>query len=172
MVPRETSVADKLVHRLPAAVQDKFTAIVTGIRAYRNNSRLLRKSFMIAIFYQASLILVCWMGAHLAGITAVPMQAYFVFVPVIWVVALLPISLNALGVNEVSFAYFFSLFGAPQEQGVLVSLILFGTTLTSSAVGGVLWGIVRYGPAAKEAGPVKILDGTGTVGNMDSGYND
>ena len=172
IMPRKNSITDRFLHRLPAAVQGKLVGIIAAIRDYRNNPRLLGKSFLVAILYQGSLILVCWTGAHLAGITAVPMLAYFVFVPIIWVVALLPISLNALGVNEVSFAYFFSLLDAPKEQGILVSLILFGTTLMSSAVGGVLWGIVSYGPVQKEVGLAESDDGIGAIkGNSATDYD-
>jgi hypothetical protein len=161
IMPRKTSMTDRFLHRLPAAVQSKLIGIVTAIREYRNNPSLLGKSFLVAILYQGSLILVCWTGAHLAGIKAIPMLGYFVFVPIVWVVALLPISLNALGVNEVSFAYFFSLLGAPKEQGILVSLILFGTTLMSSTVGGVLWGIASYGHGQEEVGLAEFDHGIG-----------
>jgi hypothetical protein len=95
--------------------------------------------FLAALVYQAGLIWVAWLGGFLAGFTFISLADYLVFVPLIWVLSLLPITFNALGVREISFAYFFSLLGGEPEQGVLVSLILFVTILLTSLSGGILW---------------------------------
>lgn len=136
----KASVGKRLIGRLPGAVQEKLAEIASTLDEYRKSPGLVGKSFLVAVLYQGALIVLCWIVARFAGIDSVSLRSYLVFVPIVWVVALVPISLNSLGVNEVSFAFFFGLLGAPREQGILVSLILFGTNLISSAIGGAVMG--------------------------------
>ena len=138
------TITDKLVHRLPEKIRGKVQGIIDTLREYRDHRADVGCAYVVAVLYQGSLIVVPWVGARLMGIDDVPLSAYMVFVPLIWIISLLPISLNALGLREASFAYFFVLMGSTEEQGFLVSLIFLGTMMLSSLVGGVLWGIVGH----------------------------
>jgi len=139
-----TSALDRLFRMLPAGAHRKAVEGMDTLRQFLYHPKLLFKSFLVSFLYQASLIVVCWTCARMAGIDGLALQHYLVFVPVVWVIVLVPVSLNSLGVSEVSFSYFFSLFGAPKEQGVLVSLMFLGTTMIASLVGGILWGTASY----------------------------
>ena len=133
------ALVDTLLKRLPSKISQKLTRITGSLAEYRGHIPRLGLGFLAALAYQAGLIWVAWLGGFLAGFTWISLADYLVFVPLIWVVSLLPITFNALGVREISFAYFFSLLGGEPEQGVLVSLVLFVTILLTSLSGGVLW---------------------------------
>jgi uncharacterized protein (TIRG00374 family) len=136
---RTHALIDWLVKRLPAKISQKLTRITGSLAEYQGHIPRLGMGFLAALVYQAGLIWVAWLGGFLAGFTFISLADYLVFVPLIWVLSLLPITFNALGVREISFAYFFSLLGGEPEQGVLVSLILFVTILLTSLSGGILW---------------------------------
>ena len=141
---KKGSIADKIVILLPVKLRNKVLVIVGIQREYRDHKGEITRALGIAFLYQGSLILVPWTGAQLLGIFEVPVSAYMVFVPLIWVISLFPISFNALGIREASFAYFFMLLGSTTEQGFLVSLIFLGTIMLASLVGGALWCVFSY----------------------------
>ena len=70
-----------------------------------------------------------------------PLSVYYLTVPLVWVISLLPISLNALGVRESSFAYFFELFGASAGKGFLVSLSFFAFSIIAGIIGGIIFAL-------------------------------
>ncbi|MDJ0845579.1 lysylphosphatidylglycerol synthase transmembrane domain-containing protein [Crocosphaera sp.] len=62
-----------------------------------------------------------------------------VFIPIVSVVTLLPISVGGLGVREGLWIYLFARIGLTSEQAVLLSLIITGLGWLLSLVGGILF---------------------------------
>lgn len=147
-----TSAPDVLLRKLPGAAHRILVRILDTLREFTRHPDLVFKSFCVSFLYQASLVVLYWTCARLAGINALAVQDYLVFIPVVWVIVLAPVSLNSLGVSEVSFSYFFALFGAPKEQGVMVSLMFLSTTMIASIIGGILWGGSSYGGRKTDGG--------------------
>ena len=131
----------KLLGKLPFGVGHKIADFVEAVRHFRKDRVVLLKGLLLSVIYQGSLISFVWVVAQVAVVKEIPWSAYFVFVPLVWVISLIPISLNALGVREASFSYFFGMWGAPEAKGLLVSLVFFGTSVIAGAVGGIIWAI-------------------------------
>src|SRR5262249_25967602 len=53
-------------------------------------------------------------------------SAYCLVVPLVWVVRMLPVSLNGIGVGEGAFVYLVGLFAAPADKGLALALTLLG----------------------------------------------
>ena len=68
-----------------------------------------------------------------------PWLELLVFISLISALTMLPISVNGLGVREVSYLYFFQQLGVPQEIAVSVSLLFFLMVALSSLPGGLFW---------------------------------
>lgn len=66
-----------------------------------------------------------------------------VIITLISVITMIPVSLNGLGVREVSYVYFFQKLGVPDEISLSVSLLFFFLVSISSLIGGVFWLIER-----------------------------
>jgi len=60
---------------------------------------------------------------------------YFAFVPMIYFVQLLPISIGGFGTREASFVYLFAFAGVASETALALSLLLYVATLVSSLPG-------------------------------------
>jgi uncharacterized membrane protein YbhN (UPF0104 family) len=134
-------ILGRMTSRLPDRIGKRARQLLEIIREYQDNRHGIWKCFGLSLLYQASLVIITWFGARSAGVNELSLPSFMLIVPLIWVVSLIPVSLNALGVREVTFAYFFTLFGVASEKGLLTSLMLFGTILVASLVGGILWGI-------------------------------
>lgn len=62
-----------------------------------------------------------------------------VIITLISVITMIPVSLNGLGVREVSYIFFFQKLGIPDEISLSVSLLFFFLVSISSIVGGLFW---------------------------------
>ncbi len=69
----------------------------------------------------------------------VPFYELLVYVTLISIITMLPISINGLGVREASYLLFFSELGIPQGVAVSVSLLFFVLVAVSSLAGGLFW---------------------------------
>ena len=133
-----------ILGKLPFGMGDKIADFVKAIRHFRNDKIVLLKGLLLSIIYQGSLIGFVYFVARLAGVSKIPVAPYFVFTPLIWIISLIPISLNALGIREASFSYFFSIWGASEAEGLLVSLVFWGCSLIAGVIGGVIWAFSGY----------------------------
>jgi hypothetical protein len=73
----------------------------------------------------------------------VPLIYYFIFIPIILALSMLPISFNGLGIREAGYAYFFSKVGLPAAQAVAVSIYFFLVVSIISLIGGILFAIQK-----------------------------
>lgn len=134
----------RFLGKLPFGIGEKIADFVEAVRHFRTDRKALIGGLLLSVLYQGSLIFFVYVIARIAGVGEIPWQAYFCFVPLIWIISLIPISLNALGVREASFSYFFSIWGASEAKGLLVSLVFFGTSVICGIVGGIIWAVTGH----------------------------
>ena len=98
---------------------------------------------------------------HLAGIVSVYVAGralgsevgfvfYVVFVPVIWLITMLPISIGGLGVREGAFVVLFSQVGMTTELAFAVALVVLVLSLGQGALGGIVFALDRLGATSTE----------------------
>ena len=137
LLPSER-VVKKLLFWLPFGIGEKLFDFVEMLRGYRKYPKTLFWGFILSVLYQGSIILVVVLIGFLAGVK-LPIPVYFATVPLVWVISLIPVSLNAIGVRESSFAYFFKVFGATESAGFLVSILVFASSLVAGIFGGIIF---------------------------------
>lgn len=64
---------------------------------------------------------------------------FFIFVPMIWLITALPISIGGLGVRETAFTFFFVQVGMASHEAILVSLLYFSFYLVAGLVGAIIF---------------------------------
>jgi uncharacterized membrane protein YbhN (UPF0104 family) len=75
----------------------------------------------------------------------IPLPAFFLIVPLALFVMMLPVSINAIGVRENVWAFFFAAFGVPAALGVAVAWLDYGLVLLQALAGGVVYAGRRGG---------------------------
>ena len=68
-----------------------------------------------------------------------PWPRYFLMVPLVGILASLPVSLGGFGVREGSLSYLLALLGYPKELGIALGFLAYGAMLIGGVVGGVLY---------------------------------
>ncbi|MBN1755178.1 flippase-like domain-containing protein [bacterium] len=116
----------------------KLGNLVEAIHLFRYNPGAILKAFFFSLLYQFTLIFYYFLVSDVLNIH-VDLKLFLIFVPLIWVISLIPISLNALGVREAGFAFFFEQIGQPGSEGFIVSLLGFTIIVCASLIGGLLF---------------------------------
>jgi glycosyltransferase 2 family protein len=75
-----------------------------------------------------------------AGINIhLPLAFYFVSLPLVGIITLIPVSFNGIGVREGAFVYFFGLKGIPAEPAFGLGLLFFSVQVSLSLLGGIAY---------------------------------
>jgi uncharacterized protein (TIRG00374 family) len=106
--------------RLAGAVR----AFYEGVHHYRARPRLLGKVFTLTFVVQAVRILAIWAAARAVGIDLGP-GIYYVFGPLLFLVMLVPFTLNGLAVREAFFVSFLGSVDVPASQAFAAGFLYF-----------------------------------------------
>lgn len=105
---------------------------------YKNNHSVLIKALLVSFFIQILSIFVIYL-LSLSVHVNVSITPLFLFVPLINILIMLPVSIGGIGLQEGAFIYFFSRAGVTAQEALTVALLFRGITILVSLPGGVLY---------------------------------
>lgn len=117
---------------------DKLQQLEDTVRRYP--VPVLLQSLSISLPFTFSLILVQYSIARALNVT-VPLAVFGLFVPIIAIVNLLPISFNGLGVREGMYLFLFGAIGVSSESAIAMSLAFYSLRFSAGLVGGLLYAL-------------------------------
>ncbi len=132
-----------------------FSPIVKRIKIFRIGERLDRLHetatdfggawgpitlcILHSIIIQAMLALAPFFVLRSMGNTDISILPFFIYVPIINVISMIPISFNAWGVRENSYVILFSRVGLPGETALTISVVSAFLVLLYSIIGGIFF---------------------------------
>ena len=142
-------LAARALDALPgAAVRRLAGKLLDAVRAYRFHHAALANVLAGSVGVQVLRVLQAWLLGVGLGITA-PLAAYFVCIPVILLVMLLPISMNGVGTSQAAFVWCFGALGIPRADAFALSVLFVGLGIVGNLPGGLLYAFGRQkDPAA------------------------
>jgi glycosyltransferase 2 family protein len=119
-------------------------AVYEGIHSYRANAPLLTFAFAFTLIVQAVRILAIWTAAKAVGVDLSP-RVYFVMGPLLFLVMLVPFTLNGFAVREAFFVSFLGQLGVDADAAFAAGFLFFVVTIVNAVPGGaiLLWENVR-----------------------------
>jgi len=108
-----------------------------SIHHYRAHPHLLGKVFALTLAVQAVRILAIWAAAKAVGIDLDP-RIYYVFGPLLFLVMLVPFTLNGLAVREAFFVSFLGSVGVGADQAFAAGFLYFLVTLLLAFPGALI----------------------------------
>jgi glycosyltransferase 2 family protein len=117
---------------------------------YRNEKGIVGKALLLSVLVQFSGFGAVYILAHGLG-QDIPFLSILVYLPLIILVSMIPISISGLGVREGAFVLFFGFVGVKPEAAAAISLSWF-----ISASAGSLIGLIEYLKYKKEENVVQI----------------
>ena len=117
-----------------------------GIHHYRSRPRLLAGVLAVTFVVQAVRVLAIWASARAVGIE-LGVRVYYVMGPLLFLVMLVPFTLNGIAVREAFFVSFLGSLGVGANQAFAAGFLFFFVTLLLAVPGGLamLWEGIRSG---------------------------
>ncbi len=134
------------VVRLPGLrrLEPLLVRLYQSLYDLHSRQQLLRSSVVISLGLQMIEVLSVILIARSLGIQ-LPALYFFLFLPLIWLVTMIPLSLNGLGLREGAFTFFFGLVGVATSAAIAISFLVYACRLLSGLVGGVLYARATLG---------------------------
>ena len=114
-------------------------AAYEGIHAYRDHPALLLGVFTLTLAVQAVRVLAIWLAGRAVGVDLSP-RPYYVMGPLLFLVLLVPFSINGIAVRESFFVSFLGRLGVDPDQAFATGFLFFVVTLCLSLPGAILLG--------------------------------
>jgi glycosyltransferase 2 family protein len=122
----------------PEWVGARLEALGGVLERFRQAPGALVGCFLGALVVQALLVAFYAAVAHSIGVAISPWHMAIV-VPVSFLVQMLPVSVNGLGLREATFSFYFSRLGLPIEAALVVSLLGAGLVMVFSLSGAAVY---------------------------------
>jgi uncharacterized protein (TIRG00374 family) len=114
-------------------------AAYEGIHAYRDHPGLLGGVFALTLAVQAVRVLAIWLAGRAVGVDLSP-RPYYVLGPLLFLVLLVPFSVNGIAVRESFFVSFLGNLGVNADKAFATGFLFFVVTLCLSLPGALLLG--------------------------------
>ena len=151
-----------LLVRLEVLPQGRRQQLQTMVQALHARRPLVEATLWSAVVQIANVLFVWLIGLALS--IDVPPAYYFIFVPMVSLLTLLPISVNGMGVREGGVALFLVPFGVPQSTAVTLAFLWFAVFAVGGLLGGVVYLCGAYPrPVARPQGPGEEANDHGSL---------
>ncbi|HWM92295.1 MAG TPA: lysylphosphatidylglycerol synthase transmembrane domain-containing protein [Thermoanaerobaculia bacterium] len=140
---------------LLARLGPRFKKISDAIFAFQGKGMVLAQAFGYSLVLQTLVVLNGWLLSKALHVP-IPLPYFFLIVPLAVFVMMIPVSINAIGVRENVWAFFFVAFGVASAKGVAVAWLDYGLVLLHALAGGAIYAWSHRGPhrGSRQAGQV------------------
>lgn len=131
-------------------------AVWTALHGYRWKTRALLLALVVTVGVQFVRMFAIWLCGEAVGVDVSPL-VYVILGPLLFLVTMIPVTVNGLGVRESFFVFFLGRFDVPADAAFAAGFLFFAVTIAAALPGGLIlaWRSVRGGMAPrteKEAG--------------------
>lgn len=127
---------------LPQSLHVKAKAFYYSLHDFRRKRTFLVRLFGLSLIIQSLRILTHYGAAQALGVRTY-VNYFFLFIPIVALVASLPVSLGGLGVREQSAATLFGQVGLPAAQIVAFEFLAYLIGILATLPGGVIFALRR-----------------------------
>jgi glycosyltransferase 2 family protein len=127
-------------------VERPLREVYLALHAFRSDRRLLVGLFGLTVVVQAGRVLAVWCSARSVGVDLSP-RPYYVMGPLLFLVMLVPFTINGFAVRESFFVSFLGTLGIGADQAFSAGFLFFVVTIAVSLPGAaiVAWEAARHG---------------------------
>jgi len=112
-------------------------AFYEGVHIFRRHVGLMVWIFLLTLVVQAVRVLAIWMGGKAVGVDLSP-RPYYVMGPLLFLVLLVPFTVNGIAVREAFFVSFLTQLGVNKEQALATGFLFFVVTVGLAVPGAVI----------------------------------
>ncbi len=130
------NIVNRLVKLMPP--EGRFERLFGKLLPYHSRPEVFRRAIGWGLIVQFLNVLVVVELGQAMGL-AIPLVAYFVAVPVVALLTLLPVSVSGVGVREGGLAWMLASYGVGQGIGITLGILWFLVTVAGGLLGGLAY---------------------------------
>jgi uncharacterized protein (TIRG00374 family) len=139
---RLTNLIDHFGHRAVRPpiqkIMGKIGKLVTAVNYYHNKPQTVLRTLLLAIVFYGTAIAFQYLVITAIGAN-LPIREVMLVAPLIPLVSIIPLSLNALGLAEGAFVLFYTQAGLSPTEALAAALLRRLVLLLVSVIGGLIW---------------------------------
>ena len=120
----------------------KLELVYSGLNALRGSRRSIVLALLLSLLIQFLTVVMVWFAALAIDIDA-PFRIFMIFVPLINLSIMVPLTINGIGLRESLFYLLFSQIGLPMEMSVSLSLVTFSLHLLTAIPGLIIYSLYK-----------------------------
>ncbi len=137
--PRAASASQGMVARLPAARARRIAAgLIDAVRRYSRHHGELLNVLVMSVGVQLVRITQAWCLGRALGIEA-GLVMYLIFIPIVLLIMLLPVTVSGLGTSQGAFGWLFGTIGVPAAAALALSILFVALGVFGNLPGGILY---------------------------------
>jgi uncharacterized membrane protein YbhN (UPF0104 family) len=133
-------------------VERPLRALYEGVHVFRRHVRLMAWISLLTLGVQAVRVLAIWMTGRAVGIELSP-RPYYVMGPLLFLVILVPFTINGLAVREAFFVSFLTQLGVDKESALACGFLFFVVTIALALPGAVILAVESLRGVARPRAP-------------------
>ena len=138
---RAAALAQAAAARLPwRRTRGAFVSLTDAVRRYSNHHVELVRVLFSSIAVQAIRVVQAYCLGRAIAID-LPLGTYFLLIPIVLLVMLLPITVSGLGTSQLAFAYFFGQAGVSPASAVALSILFVALGVIGNLPGSLLYAV-------------------------------
>jgi len=119
--------------------RESIKNLLEEIHYFKGHKKVLFNNLVLSLFIQAIGPLVFYTAALSLGVTKINLLYFFIFIPIIGAITLLPISIGGFGVRESTSVLLFATAGITESLAVAMALLNSIFILIYGAIGGIIY---------------------------------
>ncbi len=133
-------------------IERPLREVYLALHAFRSDGALLAALFGLTLVVQAGRVLAVWCAGRAVGVDLSP-RPYYVMGPLLFLVMLVPFTINGLAVRESFFVSFLGTLGVGADAAFSAGFLFFVVTIAVSLPGAaiVAWEAARHGVEPRAA---------------------
>ncbi len=133
-------------------IERPLRALYEGVHVFRGHVRLMAWISLLTLGVQAVRVLAIWMTGRAVGIELSP-RPYYVMGPLLFLVILVPFTINGLAVREAFFVSFLTQLGVDKESALACGFLFFVVTIALALPGAVILAVESLRGVARPRAP-------------------
>ena len=121
----------------PLRIERPLREVYVALHAFRKDARLLVEMFALTLAVQAVRVLAIWCSGKAVGVDLSP-RPYYVMGPLLFLVALVPFTVNGLAVRESFFVSFLGALGVGADPAFATGFLYFVVTIALALPGAAI----------------------------------
>lgn len=124
------------------SLAEKMELVYHGLNELKKNLHGIVVALTLSLLLQLGTVLVAWLAAQTISLNA-PFTLFLVFIPMINLTIMIPLTINGIGLRESAYYLLFSEAGVAPEMSVTLSLLVFIVTIGSAFPGLVYYSLQK-----------------------------